>query len=77
MPLLFKATVPSEVVPPTKKLTLPVAVVGVTVAVRVTVSPTLMLVGAATRAVVVAGRLAGQACASVNASTDPRPVTWS
>ena len=38
-PLPFRAIVPSAVVPPTKKLTFPVAVEGVTVAVRVTLWP--------------------------------------
>ena len=59
-----------------KKLTGPVAVDGLTVAVNVTLAPWLMLEAEAESVVVVVDLDAVQAVKSLFMSTNPSPVTW-
>ena len=61
--------------PLSKKLTVPVAVEGVTVAVKVTLPPWAMLLEEGETAVVVAGREVAHAFTNALMSTEPSPVT--
>jgi hypothetical protein len=77
-PLLKRSSdaVPNAVPDPlSKKLTVPMAVAGTTVAVSVTLCPSTTLVGAASNVVELAARPAAQAMARLFKSTDPSPVT--